>query len=161
MKTRTMMTVFVWSIFLIPRLVHAEESCSDALIIDNIEYSSDISVELSALSLVQEGQFNTAKKNFGSDGKGNIYGVPVDISTTFKSFNESRKERLKKHEFKYSEKRALSYVSRKLSPNAVTAYVACLEANSRTVGSGFHAFVREADEDFVQVDLMWAPPTGA
>lgn len=132
------------------------EDCSKALIKDHVDLQQDIHNTFSYMNMMNKDNYSEKKKSLATGAKLIVEGIPISGHSNFNSFSSAREKLSKKHEFKSSRSESTSYLSQKLSDNAVQAYKACLESQSAR-NPGFHGYVSHIDKDVVLVTLYWNP----
>ncbi len=138
----------------------AIEECNNALIVEHYDYKGEISTEIAASSLVNESQFDEIKRNFSAGGSGVIYGIPVSADTSYEKYDAARKSRQVEESLNFDQESAISWSSRRLGDNALTAYNKCLEVATRR-DHGIQMWIEEERGSEITVVIFWSPPPGA
>lgn len=132
------------------------EECWRALISDKVEFTGVIETDLSVLKIIDEETYQKNEDSFSADALFAVYGVPVDASGSYQALDEYRKKVNSEYRYEYSHDESVSYASQTLGKNSKEAYIAYLEANSRT-NPGFYAWISYVDPEVALVTLYWNP----
>lgn len=133
--------------FVIPTSGYAQQNCSEALIVDTYNDSSESSRDYRLSKFVTEGQWNELKK--GGSGRAVIYGVPIGASYSEYQANSRFKEQQTGESLTEHQARNILWTG--LSDNSLEAYTTCLHANS----SGLFFYVKGATHTQLEVIVRY------
>src|ERR1700682_2466993 len=130
------------------------QDCSKALIKATLNSSGTEITNLSLAYQLTENAYNEAKRDFGSGGSGEIYGIPVSGNLSYSDFRNEVKQRAESLKIDRFEFRSYAYATSGLHPFSLEAYKKCLLANG-----GLDLVAGQGGADSYVIWLVFSPPT--
>ena len=164
MKTLFKMLTFT-NLLAIGFLTNAAQNCADALVPTIEQMQSNYSMVQSYMKLYASEEYDRLKAldqaSVGADASYKLFSAEYKSSNTKEDFREKINKRLSQENYSASESEAKAGYRRFLSDAQLSAWKACVVAQSIQGGAGaFELFVRSVSENLLVLQMDWIPGRG-